>query len=398
MNVCVVAEYYPRRRDPASGVWAHQQAVAARDAGADVRVLALERPVPPMRTLRSPATLAGSLRGIVTQPHREERDGIPIEYVRYVAPPRGRSSDAWGDWARRPLERALERLERDWPIELVHAHYAVPGGAAARAWVAARGKPLVVSIHGSDVYAQLLSTPKGRAEVAAVLGAAGVVLCNSRETARRAVELGAPADRVRVVHLGARTPTDMGPKHTRPTVATLAADLVPRKRHEDVLRALDDERLREVEWVVFGAGAERPRLERLARELGIDARIRWTGRLDHEAALRELARCHVMALPSVDEAFGVAYVEALACGVPVVAVRGEGGPEEIAEHVDGVSLVPARDPDALADTLSRLLSDRAGLDRLAAAARQDAATHFSWSRTGSETVLAYQNALQMSSN
>jgi glycosyltransferase involved in cell wall biosynthesis len=190
----------------------------------------------------------------------------------------------------------------------------------------------------------------------------------------------------------------MGPKHTRPTVATLAADLVPRKRHEDVLRALDDERLREVEWVVFGAGAERPRLERLARELGIDARIRWTGRLDHEAALRELARCHVMALPSVDEAFGVAYVEALACGVPVVAVRGEGGPEEIAEHVDGVSLVPARDPDALADTLSRLLSDRAGLDRLAAAARQDAATHFSWSRTGSETVLAYQNALQMSSN
>ena len=398
MKVCVVAEYYPRRRDPASGVWAHEQAVAARDAGAEVRVLALERPVPPMRTLRSPATLAGSLRGIATQPRREERDGIPIEYVRYVAPPRGRSYDAWGDWARRPLERALERLERDRPIDRVHAHYAVPGGAAARAWVAAQGKPLVVSIHGSDVYAQLLATEKGRAEVAGVLGAAAVVLCNSRETSRRAAELGGSPERRRVVHLGARTPSEFGAKYARPTVATLAADLVPRKRHEDVLRALHDERLREVEWVVFGAGAERPRLERLARELGIAARIRWTGRLDHEATLRELARCHVMALPSVDEAFGVAYVEALACGVPVVAVRGEGGPEEIAEHVEGVSLVPPRDADALADTLSRLLSDRAELERLATAARTGAATHFSWSRTGTETVRAYENALQMAPN
>jgi len=395
VNVCVVAEYYPRRRDPASGVWAHEQARAARDAGADVRVLALERPVPPMRALRSPATLAGSLRAIATQPRREVRDGIPVEYVRYVAPPRGRSYDAWGDWARRPLERALANLERDWPIDVVHAHYAVPGGAAARAWVAAHDKPLVVSVHGSDVYAQLLATEKGRAEVARVFGAAEVVLCNSRETSRRAAEIGGGPERMRVVHLGARTPSEIPEKHSRPTVATLAADLVPRKRHEDVLRALDDERLSEVEWVVFGAGSERPRLERLARELGIDGRIRWTGRLDHEATLRELARCHVMALPSVDEAFGVAYVEALACGVPVVAVRGEGGPEEIAEHVEGVSLVPARDPDALADTLSRLLSDRAELARLSTAARAGAKAQFSWSRTGAETVRAYEDALQM---
>src|SRR2546423_14259268 len=46
MRVCVVAEYYPRRRDPVLGVWAHRQAVAARDAGAEVLVLVLERPLP----------------------------------------------------------------------------------------------------------------------------------------------------------------------------------------------------------------------------------------------------------------------------------------------------------------------------------------------------------------
>src|SRR5688572_147330 len=166
MNVCVVAEYYPRRRDPASGVWAHQQVLAARDAGVNVRVLALERPVPPMRALRRPSALAASLRGIAAQPRREIRDGVPIEYVRFLAPPRERSYAAWGDWARRQAERALGRLERDWPVDVVHVHYAVPGGAAVRGWAAAHGKPLVVSIHGSDVYAQLLENEKGRAEVA----------------------------------------------------------------------------------------------------------------------------------------------------------------------------------------------------------------------------------------
>ena len=66
MRVCVVAEYYPRRRDPVLGVWAHRQALAARAAGAEVRVLALERPVPPLALARAalgghPRALAGWL-------------------------------------------------------------------------------------------------------------------------------------------------------------------------------------------------------------------------------------------------------------------------------------------------------------------------------------------------
>src|SRR5512134_2749768 len=110
MNACVVAEYYPRRRDPVLGVWAHEQALAAREAGADVRVLALERPIPPAAALRSPARAVRALRAVASQPRREVRDGVEIEYVRFLAPPRGRSYVHWDRWARRPLERALARL------------------------------------------------------------------------------------------------------------------------------------------------------------------------------------------------------------------------------------------------------------------------------------------------
>src|SRR4051812_13855242 len=130
MKVAVVAEFYPRAADPVLGVWAHRQALAARDAGADVRVLVLHRPVPPVATLRA-GDLAAA-RAALAQPRHATLDGIDVEYVRFFAPARSRSYGSWGAWAARPLDRALGRLHAEFPFDLVHAHYAVPAGDAVR--------------------------------------------------------------------------------------------------------------------------------------------------------------------------------------------------------------------------------------------------------------------------
>jgi teichuronic acid biosynthesis glycosyltransferase TuaC len=103
-----------------------------------------------------------------------------------------------------------------------------------------------------------------------------------------------------------------------------------------------------------------------------------------------------MALPSVDEAFGVAYVEALACGVPAIGSRGEGGPEEIASTGDGMLLVPPRDPAVLAEAIVELVSDQAELERVSAGARRTAAGHFSWEACGRATVAAYRDVMRPS--
>jgi glycosyltransferase involved in cell wall biosynthesis len=312
--------------------------------------------------------------------------------VRFLAPPRARSYANWDRWARRPLERALARLERDWPIDVVHAHYALPAGAAALGWATAHGKPLVVSIHGGDVHGPLLSGDDARARVGDVLRSAAAVLCNSSDTLRRADALAGGPMNGRVVRLGAHAPAGAPRRHEQPTVCTLG-HVIARKRHADVLRALAVARQRVpgLRWVVIGDGPERPQLEPLAGECGVPAE--WLGQLDHDAALEQLARCHVMALPSIDEAFGVAYVEALACGVPAIGCRGEGGPEEIASAGDGILLVPAGDVDALAATIADLLSDPARLEQVSAAARRTAAEHFSWEACGQATVAAYREVL-----
>ena len=148
MKVLVVAEYYPRANDPVLGIWAHRQALAARDAGAEVRVLVLHRPLPPLRSLRKLDLVAA--RRALAQPRSEQRDGLRVDYVRYLSPPRPWSYGTWGAWAAPVLKRALPRIARGFRFDLVHAHNAVPAGDAVRR--AVPSSPLVVSVHGGDVH------------------------------------------------------------------------------------------------------------------------------------------------------------------------------------------------------------------------------------------------------
>jgi len=387
-----VAEYYPRRRDPVLGVWAHRQALAARDAGADVQVLALERPVPPASSLSSASRLTRALAGAVKQPRHDTLDGLEVEYVRFVSPPRERSYATWDRWARGPLTKALARLHADKPLDLVHAHYALPAAAAALGFTEQERLPLAVSVHGGDVLGPLVSTPQARARIGGILRRASVVLCNSRDTLIRCSALTGSTARMQVVHLGAEAPADPPQRRAEPTIATLG-HVIGRKRHVDVLHALSV-LAADVRWAVIGDGPEKAKLQRLAAQLGVNERIDWLGQLPPDDALNELSRCHVMALPSLDEAFGVAYVEAMACGLPAIGCRGEGGPEEIATYGEGMLLVPPRDPDALAAQIADLLSNEERLTDLSNAARKTAAEELSWERCGRETVKAYQQAVE----
>ena len=102
MRVAVVAEYYPRPSDPAWGIWAHKQAMAIRDEGVEVRVVALDRPLPSMHELRS-AKVGAWARRLVRPPRDIELDGIQVQFARFVSPPRPLSYAQWGRWAARAV-------------------------------------------------------------------------------------------------------------------------------------------------------------------------------------------------------------------------------------------------------------------------------------------------------
>ena len=398
-RVAVVAEFYPSRRDPVLGVWAHRQALAAQQAGAEVRVLVLHRLVPPRASLAAGAGCAAeALSELVREPRRQTRDGIPIHYVPYVSPPRERSYANWGAWAAPPLSLALRRLARAFPFELIHAHNAVPAGDAVRR--AHLRVPLVVSVHGGDVLYTARRGAGGAQAVARGLGAAKLVLANSQGIAEMAREHGAGA--TRVVHLGADLPDTPMPARADARYGAGAAQslvtvahLVARKRHADVLRALAvlEPRHPTLRYSIVGDGPERIALEGLAARLGVAGRVDFHGQLAPQQAVEQARRCTLFVMPSTEEAFGVAYVEAMAAGLPAIGCRGEPGPEEIAAAGDGFMLVPPGDIERLTQRIDELLSDPRRLREAGQRARATVAANFTWERCGEETLAAYAQAL-----
>jgi teichuronic acid biosynthesis glycosyltransferase TuaC len=399
VKVAVVAEYYPSRRDPVLGIWAHRQALAARAAGAEVRVLVLHRLVPPRAALAAgPGAAAGALAQRVREPHSQTRDGLAVTYVPYVSPPRERAYARWGAWAAPALALALRRLRRSFPFELVHAHNAVPAAdAVRRALSGARSPdaPLVVSVHGGDVLYTAAGGEGGAIAVRRGLGAARLVLANSQGIAELARTHG--AGEVRVVHLGADLPpaTRAARREGSATLVTVG-HLVARKRHADVLRALAvlGERHPALRYAIVGEGPERVALEGLAARLGVAERVEFRGQLSPRQAVEEARHGTLFVMPSTEEAFGVAYVEAMAGCVPAIGCRGEPGPEEIAAAGDGFLLVPPGDIERLTQRIDELLSDPQRLRETGQRARATVAAHFTWERCGEQTLAAYEHALR----
>jgi teichuronic acid biosynthesis glycosyltransferase TuaC len=392
-KVAVLAEFYPSRRDPVLGVWAHRQALAARDAGADVRVLVLHRLVPPRASFAAGAGgPARALAALAREPRRQTRDGLSIGYVPFVSPPRERHYPGWGAWAAPALALALARLARSFPFELIHAHNAVPAGDAVRR---TRPRvPVIVSVHGGDVL-YTAGRDGGAEAVARSLDTAALVLANSEGIAELAHRHG--ARRTRVVHLGADLPA--APRGARaggsPALVTVG-HLVARKRHADVLRALAvlSGRHPTLRYSIIGAGPERVALEGLAQRLGVAARVDFHGQLAPAEAIEQARRCTLFVMPSTEEAFGVAYIEAMAAGLPAIGCRGEPGPEEIAAAGDGFLLVPPGDIERLTQRIDELLSDPQRMREAGQRARATVAAHFTWERCGEQTLAAYRDVLR----
>src|SRR6266511_953976 len=118
---------------------------------------------------------------------------------------------------------------------------------------------------------------------------------------------------------------------------------------------------------IVGDGTDRPRLERIARTLGVAERVRFLGSVDDAALKRLYATSDVFALPSVQEGFGLVYLEAMAHGLPCVIASGTATAEVVDPGGTGIAVDPG-DVDQLADAICVLLNDRACWLRMSRAA------------------------------
>jgi glycosyltransferase involved in cell wall biosynthesis len=254
-------------------------------------------------------------------------------------------------------------------------------------WARRRRMPFVASLKG--IIADELKNERGWVRVLLSRQArwerlntqrADLVVVTSRysaEVARR--EYGVPADRVAVVPevIDLEVWDDRFARAARrpgrgPVVLSVAR-MYPRKRLEDLLRAavILRRRVADSQIRIVGRGPEWASLVRLHAELALGDSVRLLGDLSLDRLVEEYVNADLFCLPSVQEGFGIVFLEAMAAGLPVVACRAAAIPEVVRDGITGV-LAPPRDPAALADAVESLLRDPGRARQLGAEGRRQA--------------------------
>jgi len=256
--------------------------------------------------------------------------------------------------------RAARRATRE--ADVVHAHW-LPSGLAA----AATGRPFVVQLWGTDVALAQHAPWIARR----VLRRARLVVCASRELADAARRLG--AREVRVIPNGIEVPADVREPDDPPHVLYVGR-LSAEKGVRELVAAT-----RGLPLVVAGDG---PLRDEVPGALGM---------VPHDELLRLYERAAVVACPSRREGFGVACLEAMAAGRPVVASSVGGLRDLVVDGVTGL-LVPPGDVAALRAALEQLLADAGLRKRLGRAARERVLAEFTWKRYAEHIQRAYDEA------
>lgn len=207
---------------------------------------------------------------------------------------------------------------------------------------------------------------------------------------------GVRAERIEVIPEGVDTawyqPDSGIPRHPRPTFLYLGR-LKRYKGVEIALRALADARQRRPELAldIVGQGDDRPRLERLTRELGQEAAVRFLGFVGEEEKRRLLRQAWAVVFPSPKEGWGISNVEAAACGTAALASDSPGLRESV-RHGETGFLVPYGDWRALAERMLALAGDPGLVVRLGRGARAFA-EGLSWERAARTTEAHLQRVI-----
>jgi len=163
------------------------------------------------------------------------------------------------------------------------------------------------------------------------------------------------------------------------------------KRLEMVLEGFARLRHPRAELWIVGQGDYEPALRRVVAQLGVQARVRWWGYVPEETKRACLRAAWAHVYPSPKEGWGIANVEAAACGTPAIASDAPGLRESVIAERTGL-LVSPHDPDAWAAALARLAADRAWVDELGRQARAFAET-LRWETTAARTRAHLQRCL-----
>lgn len=380
LHVLMLSTLFPDMSRPNFGVFVERQAreLADRDE-IDVTVVA------PVGLPPWPLSRAGRYAPLHALPRQERWKNLTVHRPRFPIIP-GLSGAMNVAAMTRAILPLVRKLHEQRAFDVIDASFFYPDGPVARRLSRALGIPYSVKARGADIH--YWGRRRGTKAAVRVAGkdAAGL-LAVSQAMRQSMVAMGMDADNITVHYTGVDL-DHFGIVDREEAKAALGVSgkivlcvgaLIPRKGQDLLIRALPS--LPDVTLLLAGQGQYRRTLEKLAEELKVDRRVGFLGSIPHHKLPRVFAAADVMALPSSSEGLANAWVEALACGTPIV-ITDVGGARELVDRPEAGRIV-AREPEAIAEAISAVLANPPDRE----AVRQ-AALRFTWT-ANADTLVAH---------
>ncbi len=385
MKILVASHLYPNASTLATGSFVHNQVRFLR-AYCAIEVISPTPWFPPLPGF-------GRWSGYGSVQRQEVMDEVEVARPPYFALPRRvLFSRIW-----RSYLAALQRTIRT-PPDLIHAHCAYPDGLAAVHYGRRLGLPVVITVHGHDIR-DLPRKPRWGELVFEALEQAAVVVSNGRDLYGRMQDLGIPAHKMEIIPNGVDCQVFRSDFTRRPGVQgwrLLYVGRFDRRKGIDVLlqaMALVRRKRDDVQLTLIGGGETTGTAGgflRQAEALGLQDCVEFLDELPWFQISNHMSAADVFVLPSLYESFGLVLVEAMACGLPLVATRC-GGPNTIVEEGIGV-LVGVDDVEDLARGIEEVLKSYSTYDRQAI--RQRAKEKYDYRQIAARIHRVYEAVLR----
>jgi N-acetyl-alpha-D-glucosaminyl L-malate synthase BshA len=294
--------------------------------------------------------------------------------------------------------------------DVIHAHYVFPSALWSLAGKIL-GIPVVVTSHGYDIqkdkdigYGARLNR-----KIAIItwltLKLIDIHVVVSKRMIKDAVEAGSNPSKIRVVYNGIdiRKVSSLGDTdiikrygiHKEDFVILYLGRLHPKKCPEDVVKAFPKivQKVPNAKLVIAGKGSEKAKLEKLVKKLKLQDKVVFTGFVSENEKWSLLKRCDVFVLPSIVEAFGIALIEAMACGKPVIATNVGPFPEIIRDGETGI-LIPVHSPNHLAEAVINLSQDDRKRVHIGKKAKEEVENRFNISKIANNYLKIYDEVIK----
>lgn len=383
MRVLCLTPWFPNAPGEREGNYIHDSVMALREHGIEVKVL-LSRVWKPWQR-NEPCYQAFPA-------------DLSLEMVRYPGIPRDYLRSLSNRMLFSCLYRKAMAYARKHRVQLIHAHTEALAEIASS--VAGKlGISSVVTIHGINTSHRYLGTAAQKEHFRKALNACDRVVLVGEPLRQYFAAITGRDDHFRVVHNGFRLPDACGKREICTGIIKRlisVSNLHEGKGLDLTIRALamlQASGIRDWSYHIVGDGYMRAELEQLVQSLNLQKKITFIGAVEHAEVASHLKQADLFVLPSYREAFGIAYLEAMACGLLVIGVEGQGAAEFIRHRENGLLTKP-KDIDDLAGHIRFAMVNPEETQRMAEAGCDTAMHDFNWTTHATALRSIYRELLQ----